>query len=144
MVCEYTAPAVLNRMQDMIGEAGRLLSPCGNAKSRADAIELASRGRLTSGRVKRLLYEEVKTVPKQEYDWLHDWLNILRGRLGDLEKRYSAARKALLERSGGDPLVARLVAPAIGAPADRQITDAERRATVAVLRDAERKARWRA
>lgn len=144
MSTEYTAPAALEQMRDMIGEAGRLLSPFGTAKSRSDAIEMASRRRLSAGRVKRLIYGEVKSVPKHEFEWVHDWLNILRARLGKLEEQYSTARQALLEQAAGDPVVARLAPPDIGPDDHRPVapSDSRHRLSLALLREHRRRAPW--
>src|SRR6185295_12150543 len=105
---EYSAPSVLRHMQDMLCEAGDLLARDAPVRARISRISLASG--LTAGRIKRYLYDEVKTVPAHEYNRIHDWLGTLRARLGTLEKNYNQARKAVL---AGAPELAAFHAPEI-------------------------------
>lgn len=136
---EFTAPAVLQQMRDMIGEAGRLLAPGAAGETQRAAIERASERfgwRLTAGRAKRIVYDEVKSVPKHEYEWVNHWLNTLRQRLGTLEKNYNEARRELLE---GGPALARLAPPEIVEVADRPAVDPETNARLLRAFDAQKR-----
>lgn len=136
---EYSAPSVLRHMQDMLCEAGDLLARDAPVRARIYRISLASG--LTAGRIKRYLYDEVKTVPAHEYNRINDWLGTLRARLGTFEKSYNQARAEILAQGAGDPTVALLVPAAIPEAPDREVahSDAGSRLVRAQLTEAGRR-----
>lgn len=117
---EYSAPSVLRHMQDMLCEAGDLLARDAPVRSRINRIAMASG--LTAGRIKRYLYDEVKTVPAHEYNRINDWLGTLRARLGDFEHRYNEARREVL---AGNPALAAVCPPEIAAAPDRPVAPSD-------------------
>lgn len=119
MSSEYAAPAVKAQMRDMLGEAGRLLAPGQSVKAQLNSLSLYFR--LPVGRLKRIWFDEVRTVEAGEFRLVNDWLISLRARLGTLESNYTQAREALLAEAQDAGDVAYLGAPAIGEDADRPV-----------------------
>lgn len=142
MSAEYTAPQMRIHARDMLLEIGALLARGAPVKAQINSIALATR--LSAGRIKRYLYEEVQRVPADEYLTIQAWSQKLKARLGKLEEQYSTARQALLEQAAGDPVVARLAPPDIGPDDHRPVapSDSRRRLSLALLREHRRRAPW--
>lgn len=113
MTTEYSAPAIKEQMRSMLGEGGRLLAPGETLKAQITQLALCLRRHcpsLTTGRIKRILYDEVRTVEAGEFSLVNDWLIPLRARLAPLEQQYAEARKEALEAAPGSMLAAALPA----------------------------------